>query len=89
MEEGSFSGHENELNRSEMMKTKQFSSLSLYLLISPNIIYINDMITNQNKHMYIYETIYVPHITLYIYEMREREKQNLLLILINKIVELK
>lgn len=31
------------------------------------------MITNQNKHMYIYETIYVPHITLYIYEMRERE----------------
>ena len=49
------------------------------------------MITNQNKHMYIYETIYVPHITLYIYiyEMREREKQNLLLILINKIVELK
>lgn len=89
MEEGSFLGHENELNRSEMMKTKQFFSLSLYLLISPNIIYINDMITNQNKHMYIYETIYVPHITLYIYEMREREKQNLLLILINKIVELK
>jgi len=73
MEEGSFLGHENELNRSEMMKTKQFFSLSLYLLISPNIIYINDMITNQNKHMYIYETIYVPHITLYIYEMRERE----------------
>lgn len=78
MEEGSFLGHENELNRIEMRKTKQFSlSLSLYLLISPNIIYINDMITNQNKHMYIYETIYVPHITLYIYIRNERERNKI------------